>query len=136
MGFSLLGTVTARRPVCLWPASRVALSSCTSGAAGEGRVACGGQAKPYRLPGPCGAGTPGSRWRGNPGLWKSSPSGNVRNGEVELGLGDSTSQLTLGRSPGLWLGWIRVRGALGSGSPWGNVRGGVVSGPGGGVWRK
>jgi len=24
------------------------------------------------------AGTPGSRWRGNPGLWKSSPTGNVR----------------------------------------------------------
>jgi len=62
--------------------------------------------------------------------------GVVRDGEVEPGLGISTSQLTLGRSPGLWLGWTRVRGALGSGSPWGNVRGGVVSGPGDGVWRK
>ena len=45
-GFPLLGTATARRPVCLWPASRVAFAGCTSGAAGKGRVACGGQAKP------------------------------------------------------------------------------------------
>jgi hypothetical protein len=28
------------------------------------------------------AGTPGSRWRGNPGLWKSSPTGNVPVGVV------------------------------------------------------
>jgi hypothetical protein len=62
--------------------------------------------------------------------------GVVFNGEVELGWGDSTSQLTLGRSPGLWLGWTRVQGALGSGSPSGNVRGEVVCGPGDGVWRK
>ena len=41
-----MGTATARRPVCLWPASRVAFAGCTSGAAGKGRVACGGQAKP------------------------------------------------------------------------------------------
>jgi hypothetical protein len=43
--FPLLGTATARRPVCLWPASRVALSGCTSGAAGQGRGACGVEAK-------------------------------------------------------------------------------------------
>jgi hypothetical protein len=38
------------------------------------------------------AGTPGSRWRGNPGLWKSSPTGNgpvdgVRGGEGRLLVG-------------------------------------------------
>jgi hypothetical protein len=77
---SLLVPPAVQRNAYLWPASRLAFSGCTSGAAGEGRVACGGQAKPYRLPGPCGAGTPGSRWRGNPGLWKSSPTGNVRDG--------------------------------------------------------
>jgi len=37
--------------------------------------------------------------------------GVVRNGKVELGWGDSTSQLTLGRSPGLW--WTRTTVVVG-----------------------
>ena len=63
--------------VCgLWRVRRSGVVRCTSGVAIAGRDVGSGQAKPYRLPGPFGAGTPGSRWRGNPGLWKSSPSGN------------------------------------------------------------
>jgi hypothetical protein len=58
-GFSFLGTARARHPVCLWPASRVALSGCTSGAAGEAGVAWKVQAKPYRLPALLMGGHPG-----------------------------------------------------------------------------
>ncbi len=57
------------------PGSRIVRGDVGRGPAG--RVVAHAQAKPYRLPESCWPGTPGSRWRGNPGLWKSFPSGNV-----------------------------------------------------------
>ena len=77
-GLTHLGTPVARRGVCLWPASRVALSSGTLGASGERRAA-------FKLSPTGWAQTPGLRWRGNPGLSKSSPSGNGRVGRGARG---------------------------------------------------
>jgi hypothetical protein len=94
-----------------WAYRRFGVVGCTSDCRCE-RMAGKGQAKPYRLPGPFGQGTPGSRWRGNPGLWKRSPAAGGRERRKEkverrwFGRGlwrrldASTSQLTLGRSPG------------------------------------
>jgi hypothetical protein len=101
---SLLGTPSARRDVCLWPASRVTLSRGTSGASGEGSAAFKRNPTGFRGFGgrePRVAANAATRGYGRVPLQETCAWGVVREGGVGRGSGVSTSQQTLGRSPGL-----------------------------------